>query len=112
MPRKQVNIGFAPEDYEELQEAASAAGQDVTGFVRTAALAAMRPQEPASTPTPVFDPMDLIRVGYVLAEAQHAQRPRWWQFWRRGQQWQAELGQGAAARQAELAAAVDGALVE
>ena len=83
MPRKQVNIGFRPEDYEELLAAADAAGQDVTGFVRAAALNAMRSPVSTRPPAPAYDPMDLIRVGYVLAEAQHAQRPRWWQFWRR-----------------------------
>ena len=108
MPRKQVNIGFRPEDYEELLAAASEAGTDVTGFVREAALAAMRAPEPASAPLPPYDPMDLIKVGYVLAEAQHAGRPRWWQFWRRGDHLDVS---GATLHQLEPAA-VDGALVE
>ena len=91
MPRRQVNIGFKPEDYEELLAAASEAGTDVTGFVREAALCAMRSSGNVISPVPPYDPMDLIRVGYVLAEAQHAGRPRWWQFWRRGQE-QSDLG--------------------
>ena len=48
MPRKQVNIGLRPEDYDQVLAAAEVAGQDVTGFCREAILAAsaLQPVEP------------------------------------------------------------------
>ena len=53
MPRKQLNIGLRPEDYEQVLAAAEEAGQDVTGFCRGVILAAAVPSpvepEPAAS---------------------------------------------------------------
>ena len=61
MPRKQLNIGVRPEDYELVLAAAEEAGQDVTGFCRAAILRAAAPQ-------PV-EPQPAASIGSVVLPA-------------------------------------------
>ena len=46
---------------------------------------------PEPEPVQGMDPMMMLYAGAALAELQRQQRPRSWQFWRRGQE-QSELG--------------------
>ena len=48
MPRKQVNIGFQPDDYERLHTVAAADDTTVTELVRGLALAAIDPKVTAA----------------------------------------------------------------
>ena len=49
-PRKQVNIGFDPADYERIQAAAAAEELTPTEFIRDAALASLDPPDDIATP--------------------------------------------------------------
>ena len=52
-PRKQVNIGFDPADYERIQAAAAAEELTPTEFIRDAALASLDPPDDIATPPSV-----------------------------------------------------------
>ena len=110
MPRKQLNIGLRPEDYEQVLAAAEEAGQDVTGFCRGVILAAAAPSpvepEPAASNGAVVLPAAFFwTLAQPYIEALHqAQEPppalpwwRLWQRWRPGrrQRPQLELAEGA-----------------
>ena len=122
MPRKQVNIGFRPEDYDQVLAAAEVAGQDVTGFCREAILAAsaLQPVEPepaASNGSVVLPAAFFWTLAQPYIDALHhidarllAQEPppaprwlRWWQRWRPGRRKQL-----AAPQQITVGAVIDG----
>lgn len=118
MPRKQLNIGVRPEDYELVLAAAEEAGQDVTGFCRAAILRAAAPQpvepQPAASNGSVVLPAAFfwtLAQPYIEAY-QQAQEPAapWWRFWQRWQPGQRQQ------RQPELATAgpqiAEGAVVD
>lgn len=95
MPRKQLNIGLRPEDYEQVLAAAEEAGQDVTGFCRGVILAAAAPSpvepEPAAINGSVVLPAAFFwTLAQPYIEALHQAQepppaPPWWQLWRRWQ---------------------------
>ena len=107
-----VNLRLDDDELAALRAAAGEAGIPVSTWIRDTAVKQALYGEPEPEPVQRMDPMLLLYAGAALAELQRQQRPRWWQFWRRGQQDAALLGPAPARQQPELAAPVDGALVE
>ena len=98
-----INLRLDDEELAALRAAADEAGMPVSTWIREAAVKQALYVEPEPEPVQRMDPMMLLYAGAALAELQRQQQPRWWQFWRRGQE-HPELAMMMPTRQPELVA--------
>ena len=105
-----INLRLDDEELAALRAAADEAEKPVSTWIREAAVKQALYVEPEPEPVQRMDPMMLLYAGAALAELQRQQRPRWWQFWRRGQE-HSDLGIQAPMHQPEPVA-IEGGVVQ